>query len=1447
MYIKRILTFLLATMFAVQAWAATTFEINGLKYTVISGTNVSVSKGSNDPYGSVTIPAKVTNGNTTYTVKSIANDAFRGCAGLASVIFADQSNVETIGGSAFYGCNNLSSISIPGSVKTIEGNAFKECISLTSITIPNSVASIKGGAFYWCSGLTSVIIPNSVTTIGEDAFHGCSGLTSVTIPNSVTKIGSSAFEDCSGLTSVTIPNSVTSIGYRAFRYCSGLTSVTFASTSKVESIGESAFQECISLTSITIPNSVTSIDKYAFAHCFSLSSVTFASTSKVTSISDGTFYDCRSLTSIAIPNSVTSIGEGGWSEKGAFYECSSLKSVIIPNSVTSIARGAFFRCTNLIIIDIPNSVTTIGSDAFYGAKNINYHGNAGNPDEKWGAKTRNGFIKDGLLFSDAQCTTLIYYIGDRPENYTVTIPNSATEIRDYAFETGSELMSVNIPSSVTTIGINIFKNCEKLSTIKVVDENEHENGDENAVYRSENGVLIRKEDETIICCPAGKSGSFSIPDGVKSIGRQAFSECNKLTEVTMPNSVTTIGNSAFYKCSGLKKVNVSESLTSIGEWAFQDCRNLTTINIPNSVTSIGNAAFYECRSLTKIAISESVTKINYQTFQYCTSLTSVTIPNSVTNIEWQAFYECSSLESVTIPNSVTSIGSSAFSGCSSLELVTIPNSVISIEGDATFKNVKSIIYYGNAEGCPWKALKHITIDDVFDFEDDGKTIIKEYKGSWGDVLIPNSVTKIGDEAFLNNSSLSSVSISESVTEIGRNAFRGCSNLTKVTIPNSVTNIDDGAFDYCSALASITIPGSVNSIGANAFKSTSLHEVVIPESVETIGEGAFDNCYMLKTIDINTQTIGTVFSNCGSLNTVNIGKAVTNIDSKAVAGCSSLETMNIDEQNEYFAIENGALFSKDKTTLIYCPARKKDGFVIPKSVTSIAEGALQDIGMTYRIVNGCTYLGDTPNPYRWLVSVEPSDNTLLTVNNRCEYIIGNAFNGCSNLAYINIPESVTEVGDKAFSGCNATLYCAAESYPEGWSTEASVNKVYWGMNVSQNGFVYSLKNGQIHNYIGDNKTNITIPQNIDEFTITSIGAKAFSNCPDLQSVSIPATIKSIDKTAFKGCNNIKTLTYDTDSLGKSFAGCKSLETVIVGNNVTIITNGTFEDCSNMRSATVGTLVKTIGDRAFANCSELRELTIVSSVLSNIGKEAFRGCYKIKTATVPNSVSVIGKDAFHYVKNVAYSGNADGSPWGALTLNGVIDGDFVYLNDKKEKITAYIGDGSDVEIPQSVDNIGPMAFFESDNLKRVTILDNSVAIINESAFGNCRNLESINIPKTVAIIGYGAFRECYSVKVYCEVASQPDLWNENWNYRITDNQIVWGSYTEVSESATSAVNIYAYGNKIVVENATDEICIYDAMGKLICKDATHRVRTEITIPTLGVYIVKTGNIAQRVMAK
>ena len=900
-----------------------------------------------------------------------------------------------------------------------------------------------------------------------------------------------------------------------------------------------------------------------------------------------------------------------------------------------------------------------------------------------------------------------------------------------------------------------------------------------------------------------------------SIGVNAFSGCSSdLTTYITDNVIK-------YKVLDNSSVEVVENTPKYSS---------ATIDIPQTVTID--------KEYTVIAIGDNA-------FNGCRGLTSVTIPNSVTTIGAGAFIDCSGL-TITIPSSVTSIGKNAFTGCYII-VNGIRYKVLDDNSVAVVANTPK--YSDNVE------IPRTLIGNTYTVTTIGENAFENCY-SLHAITIPNSVTTIGNSAFENCGSLYTITIPYSVTTIGDNAFKNCYSLNALTIPNSVTTIGKGAFFNCNRLPSITIPNSVTSIGDDAFKNCrGLSTLTLSESITTIGVGAFDmaqdavSSTILKSqiyeLNYNTNNIGTHFAGCEFLKTVTMGKAVTTFNIESFANCQAMESFNVDSQNAEFSSVDGVLYNKDKTVLIYCPALKKGKFTLPKTVTSIAEDALHDIGMKYTTENGTKYLGNDDNPYQFLVSAESPDITTCAIEPGCKYIVGNAFNGCTKLAWVNIPQSVTGIGDKAFANCQAVLYCEAESRPEGWSSNANMGTTIMGVKLSKNGYFFYYPNKkQICGYAGSDK-NIIIPEVIDDYPITSIGAKAFSICPELQSVTIPATIKSIDKTAFSGCNKITTLTCHTDSLGKCFAGSQSLKTVMIGNDVTTISDGAFEGCSNLLTVNIGVMVKSIGDRAFANCSELRDLTIAGSVLSNIGKESFRGCYKIKTITVPDGVSAIGKDAFHYVKNVAYHGTATGSPWGALTINGFREGDFIYLDDKKEKITAYIGDGEEAVIPQSVNNIGPMAFFESDNLKKVTILDNSVAIINESAFGNCRNLESVNIPKTVAIIGYGAFRECYSVKVYCEVSSKPDLWNENWNYRINDDQIVWGFKTAVSDDAASAVNIYAYGNTIVVENATGEIRVYDAMGKLVCRDATNRVRAEITIPSPGVYIVKTGNIAKRVM--
>ena len=278
----------------------------------------------------------------------------------------------------------------------------------------------------------------------------------------------------------------------------------------------------------------------------------------------------------------------------------------------------------------------------------------------------------------------------------------------------------------------------------------------NAV-EDEYGVKYSKDWKRVLKAPTGLKGKYSIREGVKVIGKDAFFNCIFITSINIPERVTSIGKSAFYKCNSLKSINIPESVTCIEDYAFAYCNSLKSINIPESVTNIGDGTFFYCKSLTSINIPDCVTSIGV--FFDCDSLTSINIPDSVTSIGDYAFSGCDSLTSINIPDSVTSIGDYAFSDCKSLKSINIPDSVTSIGNDA-FSDCKS--------------LKSINI--------------------------PDSVTSIGNDAFYGCSSLTSINIPDSVTNIGDGTFYNCKSLTSINIPNSVKRIGYFAFAGCDSLS-----------------------------------------------------------------------------------------------------------------------------------------------------------------------------------------------------------------------------------------------------------------------------------------------------------------------------------------------------------------------------------------------------------------------------------------------------------------------------------------------------------------------------------------------------------------------------------------------------------------------------------------------------------------------
>lgn len=350
--------------------------------------------------------------------------------------------------------------------------------------------------------------------------------------------------------------------------------------------------------------------------------------------------------------------------------------------------------------------------------------------------------------------------------------------------------------------------------------------DLDGVYSIKKGVKVIANNAFSWCFYSLKS--IIIPDSVTSIGDYAFSECHSLKSINIPDSVTRIGYSAFKNCGCLTSISIPPSVTTIEYGTFLGCHSLRNINIPDTVTRIGRSAFEDCASLTSINIPPSLTTIEDGTFLCCHSLRNIYIPDTVTSIEDYAFSECNSLKNINIPNGVTWIGDSAFYSCNSLISITIPSSVIAIGINpfcgchADLKNEsKAFIYEHNV---------------LFNKD---KTTIISYRAKDANYVIPDSVTGIGDGAFLGCNSLTSIIIPDSVTSIGWLAFAYCNFLTSINIPDSVTTIGNSAFYGCKSLTSINIPDSVTSIEYCAFEECdSLSPQVKSDIIQRFGDIVF---------------------------------------------------------------------------------------------------------------------------------------------------------------------------------------------------------------------------------------------------------------------------------------------------------------------------------------------------------------------------------------------------------------------------------------------------------------------------------------------------------------------------------------------------------------------------------------------------------------------------------
>lgn len=569
----------------------------------------------------------------------------------------------------------------------------------------------------------------------------------------------------------------------------------------------------------------------------------------------------------------------------------------------------------------------------------------------------------------------------------ITIPEGYTTIGINVFQQ-SQITTLNIPASVTTIELGPFMGADKLQAITVNPANPN--------FTAENGVLYNKTKTELICYPKGKTDEdFTVPDGVTKIMGLAFFQNPNIKTVTLPTSVSELdpytiapfaGYSAFTDCASLTAINVKsgnptfKSVDGVVYSAddktlamYPSGKEMDPFIVPSTVEHIEQSAFLYTAKLKNITISEGVKDIGAYAFKN-SGIKSASIPASVTSISDGVFVNCSNLETVdvasantayssvdgvvfnktvtdliyyptgkageyTVPGTVTTIKQSSCEGTKKLTKITLPPSVKKIEDSAFENSSLSELAFSGTSGLEtigkrafiWAHLSNVTIP----------ASVKLLE--WGAFYGQN-----GNDSF-DGQGLKTVTVEDNsqLKEIGAEAFRGNKKLEKFEFKGTckLEKIRNAAFRDNYSLPSFTFPQTITRIDESAFngcssmKSATFKE---PSSFVFVGSGSFQNCGLenLKLPESVTTIGQSAFNSCDKLVSIDLPKTTTNVDPRAFQFCTKLTSINVDDANTMYSSVDGVLLSKDKETLkVFPPGKANDNFtLLPPSIKTIGEYA-----------------------------------------------------------------------------------------------------------------------------------------------------------------------------------------------------------------------------------------------------------------------------------------------------------------------------------------------------------------------------------------------------------------------------------------------------------------------------------------------------------------------------
>ena len=1232
--------------------------------------------------------------------------------------------VTTIPASAFASQTTLTEVVVPDTVTSIGNAAFKGCSSIESMTLPfvgtTEIASsdytrVFGYIFGYATGYVGILTSNTSSYTTQGIYSSTSYYYGYYIPDTIrevtitkqTAIPANAFYNCDLIEEINIPTDTTSIGSDAFRNCQSLNKLNgkeigeFNIPQSVTAIEKCTFYNCLEATKVTLSNSVTSIGAYAFSGCAAIVQ-----------------FNSNNLCELIVPTSCTSIGEY------AFKGLKIISNVVVPDTVTSIGRGAFEGCSSLESMTLP----FVGEGENASSDDTRVFGHIFGCEAGCSSNTSSYTIQGIHSYTSYYYG---YYIPDTIREVTIT---KQTAIPANAFYNCDLIEEINIPTDTTSIGSYAFYYCRSLNKL--------------------NGKEI---------------GEFNIPQSVTSISSYAFYNCSAASNVTLTNSVTSIGAYAFSGCAAIVQFNsnnlgeliVPTSCTSIGAYAFEKLALITNVVVPDTVTSIGDGAFKGCSTLENITLpfvgdkrhdTESENKYpfgyifgtssytgcvstlqhymtsraggggnfytTYKTYYIPQTLTQVTITDS-NYIQYGAFENCNNIKGITIPDGVTAIQQRTFYNCTSLCRLNstvdgefnLPKGVKTI-WDYAFYNCDGMVIFNCADG----------ITSIRQEAFNGCNFLTQFNSeNANELIVPDTVTTIGQYAFQNVSLVKNVVVPDSVTYIGIGAFSGCKSLESITIPfigdSNKTTEDTNQYPLGYIFGSSSYTGGYG-----------ITQYYVGENINSYTSNTYYIPVSLKNVTVTNDLIISLgsFHNCSIIESITIPSTVTYIGNYAFSGCSKLNRLNSAIDGE-------------------CN--------IPQNVTRIGQ----------YIFKGCTNISK------------------VTTGESIETIGYHAFYDCTALVQFNgdnvgefvIPDTVTSIGAGAFYGSkmvSLTMPFVGISENNASATEITLGHIFGHNSSSSDQYLTSQNSEYTSQWASStlsSKYRYYIPDTLRTVTITkqtNIPCAAFMNCDLIESITIPDNVESVGMYAFYNCKSLNKL--NGTEIGE----------FNIPQSVTAIEKYTFYNCLEASKVTPSNDLTSIGDYAFAGCAAIVQFNsnnlgelIVPTSCTSIGAYAFDGLKIISNVVVPDTVTFIGRGAFEGCSSiksitlpfVGQSENCTSS--GCMTFGHIFnyngDDTYDYLTSTSSYTSQYVSESSSYKyehyIPKSIEtvvitkqtSIPYAAFMNCDLIKSITLPDNTCSI-GGYAFYNCKKLVSlnssevgeINIPSYVTAIEKYTFYNC-----------------------------------------------------------------------------------------------------------